>query len=186
MNLLLLFARLHACWCLDVILTLLDSRRLWLSLTVPHRGQRPVGERENFAAAIGAKNLEWRSLEFTGPFYRHPRTSQTLKNTSSAGGIFRRWLSGEPHTDSRPIREIPPEVLDGYLCDFFKNVKKRDGRNYNPESFNTLRLSLNRYLNKEGFDSFTLRSAIFNRSRQAFSERKMELSADIQQENPSS
>ena len=48
--------------------------------------------------------------------------------------------------ETRPIYEIPADVLDGYLVSFFAGVRQKDGSEYEPDTLTTYQRGIDRYI----------------------------------------
>ena len=65
-------------------------------------------------------------------FVAGQENKETLRKTLSNINLVREFLQGSGET--RPIEEIPPQELDGYLASFFVNVRTRSGSDYEPST----------------------------------------------------
>ena len=65
-------------------------------------------------------------------FVAGQENKETLRKTLSHINLVREFLQGSGET--RPIEEIPPQELDGYLASFFVNVRTRSGSDYEPST----------------------------------------------------
>lgn len=106
------------------------------------------------------------------------KTPATIRNLVNAVGLLEQWLASHFPTERRALETIPPENLDGYLADFFTNVKKPCGEDYDVVSFSSLRSNINRFLEENGY-SYSISNAgspYFSRSQDAYVLRRKVLS----------
>ena len=105
------------------------------------------------------------------------RPESTVKKTKYDLNVWNRYL--DTINESRQIENIPPDELNVLLCRFFMDIKKKDGKQYEPTSLTSLHRSLQRHLNDKGspINLFFERRAIqlFKRSTEVLSARKKEL-----------
>ncbi|XP_064596908.1 uncharacterized protein LOC135463552 isoform X20 [Liolophura sinensis] len=110
-----------------------------------------------------------------GTTTREPSGAAARRSTVSLTSIFTNWLKESPRSEERKLIDIPPEELDNYLATFFSNVKRRDGSNYLPKSFKTIREAITRHLKETGYPHYIVQSPLFSNSQQAFKRRFYDL-----------
>lgn len=108
---------------------------------------------------------------------------QTLSNMLSGAGTFERWLWNQPGTERQSIVDMPPDQLDQYLADFFTTVTRTPGLDYKVESFQALKVNIDRYFKEAQYPESLKTSPLFARSRDAYSRRRRQLA--ISQSNQS-
>ena len=68
----------------------------------------------------------------------------TKRKTSSDVALFQRFLK-EIHDIDEDLKETEPELLNNYMAEFFVNVRKSDGQQYELLSLRSFFASFNRY-----------------------------------------
>lgn len=106
---------------------------------------------------------------------REPSGAAARRSTLSLTSIFINWLKESPRSEERKLLDIPAEELDDYLATFFSNVRRRDGSNYLPKSFKTIREAITRHLKETGYPHYIVQSPLFSKSQQAFKRRFYDL-----------
>ena len=101
------------------------------------------------------------------------RPESTAKKTKYDLNVWNRYL--DTINESRQIENIPPVELNVLLCRFFMDIKKKDGKQYEPTSLTSLHRSLQRHLNDKGSPINLLKDELFKRSREVLSAQKKEL-----------
>ncbi|XP_064597684.1 uncharacterized protein LOC135464121 [Liolophura sinensis] len=97
-----------------------------------------------------------------------------VKKARTNVGNMHRWLQ-QDQNELRQIEEIPPEELDPYLTAFLRLVRRKDGRDYDPNSFKDVRGSIQRYLQDHGYPYSIVRSPLFYNSQRAYYRKKEQL-----------
>ena len=77
-------------------------------------------------------------------FVRSQQQANTVKKTTYDMNVFQRFLNecGE----KRKVVEIPPDELDGLLCNFYITAKKKDNSEYEPDTMSSFSRSIQRFL----------------------------------------
>lgn len=101
--------------------------------------------------------------------------TDTIRKTVSAVRGLQTWLRSRFAEDERPIEDMPPAELDKYLAEFFSEIKTRDGGEYHPSSFNSLRSAIERYLQQKDYGYSIISSSVFKNSQQSYRARKASL-----------
>lgn len=101
----------------------------------------------------------------------------TLKNALGSAKALHNWLMIGPRFERRPVNEIPPAELDVYLTEFFATVRKADGTDYLPLSFQALRTAIGHFLSMKGYTHAISTSSLFRGSQAAYQARKRHLRA---------
>ena len=97
-------------------------------------------------------------------FIEENANENTVKKTKSDLSVFNRWLKSTKET--RSLEDIPHERLDILLCLFFKNVRKMDGDEYEPQTLTSFQRSFERHLRKMGKSYSILDGPEFKKSRE--------------------
>ena len=63
------------------------------------------------------------------------------------------------------MEEIDAESLDEVLSRFYGEIRKQDGREYEPDSLRVMQSSLHRYISEKGYNKSILKDQVFNASR---------------------
>ena len=77
------------------------------------------------------------------------KNANTEKSTSNWARVFMNWQSQNGVTIS--LGEITPTELDNTLQNFYADVKKKDGSDYEPESLRTMLAALDRHFRENGY-----------------------------------
>ena len=62
------------------------------------------------------------------------------------------------------MKEIDAESLDEVLSQFYGEIRKQDGREYEPDSLRVMQSSLHRYLSEKGYNKSILKDQVFKES----------------------
>ncbi|XP_064597158.1 uncharacterized protein LOC135463699 isoform X3 [Liolophura sinensis] len=87
---------------------------------------------------------------------------------ASALNTFGRWLAEAGYDEARPIEQIPPETLDGYLVEFFATVKRKNGSEYQSSGLKEIRKYLQHHLKCHGYPESLTRSDKFAKCREVY------------------
>ena len=140
---------------------------------------RKVTDAENFQAAA---NLDFKTagpskiptkIEETERFSRaseediksmmaEASNKNTGKTTSTWLRVFKEWATVKQQTTE--IETIPPESLDLVLQQFYAELKKKNGSDYEPESLAVMQASLDRHLREQNYGYSILRDDKFYNS----------------------
>ncbi|XP_064596909.1 uncharacterized protein LOC135463552 isoform X21 [Liolophura sinensis] len=101
----------------------------------------------------------------------------TLKNALGSARALHNWLMANPRCEKRSVNEISPAELDVYLTEFFATVRKADGTDYLPLSFQALRTAIGHFLSMKGYPHAISTSSLFRGSQAAYQSRKKHLHA---------
>ena len=63
------------------------------------------------------------------------------------------------------MEEIVAESLDKVLSQFYGEIRKQDGREYEPDSLRVMQSSLYRHLSEKRYSKSILKDQVFNESR---------------------
>ena len=86
----------------------------------------------------------------------------TGKTTSTWLRVFKEWATVKQQTTE--IETIPPESLDLVLQQFYAELKKKNGSDYEPESLAVMQASLDRHLREQNYGYSILRDDKFYNS----------------------
>lgn len=95
-----------------------------------------------------------------------------VKKARTNVGNMHRWLH-QDQNEQRQIEEIPPEELDPYLTEFLWQVRRKDGREYDPNTFKDVRGSIQRYLQDHDYPHSIVKSPLFYKSQRAYYNKKV-------------
>ena len=87
----------------------------------------------------------------------------TKKSTETWLRTFLEWANEKKKPKS--IESLSPEDLDEVLGDFYTELKKKDGSDYEPESLGVMQASLDRYLKNKGYTVSIIRGREFANSK---------------------
>jgi len=106
-------------------------------------------------------------------FIEKQANENTSKKTLSDMRIWERYC--EQVGEARKIEEIPIQELDRLLGHFFKDVKKQDGQEYEPDSLTSFQRSFNRYLSQKGATFNIIVDRAFAMSRETLAAKRKQL-----------
>ena len=86
----------------------------------------------------------------------------TKKSTETWFRTYLEWANEKKKPKS--IENLSPEELDEVLGDFYTELKKKDGSDYEPESLGVMQASLDRYLKNKGYKVSIIRGREFAKS----------------------
>ena len=95
---------------------------------------------------------------------------------------FREFLQAK--FELRAIEDIEPNELDIYLSEYYMDAKKAGGGEYEPETLQMRKSSLNRYLRKAGYPHDLNDTTLFNMSNQMLAAKKKSLKSKGQGNRP--
>ena len=72
-------------------------------------------------------------------FIKEQRGSTTVKKTELDCKKFMTFIQRK-YSETRSLKEIPPNILDVYLSHFIMEVRKADGEGYEPDSLTSFRI----------------------------------------------
>ncbi|XP_070560203.1 uncharacterized protein KIAA1958-like [Ptychodera flava] len=78
-------------------------------------------------------------------------------------------------TETRPVHEIPPVELDGYLGSFFAGVRQKDGAEYEPDTLTSYQRGIDRYLSENGYAYSICRDLQFRHSQETLKAKRSQL-----------
>ena len=87
----------------------------------------------------------------------------TKRSTSTWIGVFRSWAELRGRTTE--IEKLSPDELDETLQYFYAEIKKKNGKDYEPNSLCAMQAGLERYLKDQGYTESILTSRDFSSSR---------------------
>ena len=108
-------------------------------------------------------------------FILDQRAAATVTKTRSDLNAFKNYWR-EYENEEREIHNIPPSELDTLLCKFFINVRRKDGKEYEPSTLTSFQRSLQRHLTDEKSVKFNiLKDEEFQRSRKVLASKRKQL-----------
>ena len=108
-------------------------------------------------------------------FIDDQKKPSTVRSTKFAMAILSTWLKDVKQFDIAitDIAELPPSILDGYLCEFFIQLKKKDGSDYETTSIDSIKAGIERHL-KDNFYPYSLMAdREFSRLRDVIKSKKV-------------
>ena len=111
------------------------------------------------------------------PNFKDYIRSQDAKNTISSNRAAFKAVSRffAEIGESRQVQAIPPNELDGLLARFFMEVKKKNGKCYQPDCLSTMHRAMKRYLDNMNYGTDILHDRMFETSRKVLAARRKEL-----------
>lgn len=120
-----------------------------------------------------AKNM---SPEEVNEFIHKQKNPRTLSKTQGHVNLFSNFLKSVNET--RPILELSPFELNGYLQRFFIVVRKHNGEEYEPVSLRSMLGSFERYIRNNNYSDGTfslISSPVFSGASEALSSKQKAL-----------
>ena len=90
--------------------------------------------------------------------------SNTKRSTCTWLNVFRAWASWRQFDRLAP-EEYAVSELEEKLCLFFAEIKRQDGKDYEPDSLAVMQAAIDRHLNLKGYSKSILKDREFSRSR---------------------
>ena len=106
-------------------------------------------------------------------FINAQKASNTLAKTRSDVKKFEAFL--QQFHERRGISNLPLADLDTHLCNFFIQVKRNDGQDFEPDSLTGLQRSIQRHLGETDSKLNILKDEEFRRSREVLAARRKQL-----------
>ena len=106
-------------------------------------------------------------------FIEQQANANTSKKTQSDMRVWERFCQQKGET--RKMENIPVEQLDQLLGYFFKDITKKDGQPYEPDSLTSFHRSFNRYLSHKGTKLDLISDRAFAQSRATLAARRKQL-----------
>ena len=107
-------------------------------------------------------------------FINKEKKKSTVSSTKCHIANVSKWLEDEKNI-STPLFEIPPEILNRYLCEFFMQLKKKDGTDYEPTTIGSFNASIERYLRENMYQACLMSDRAFIRLREVIKAKKSNL-----------
>lgn len=104
---------------------------------------------------------------------RKDKSRHTLQKTQRDVGRFRAYVVGQ--NEDRPLEKIPGNLMCELLKNFIRDVKRKDGSEYEPDSISSIVSSVDRYLRQLGYSHSIMSSAIFRDMREMIRTKRKEL-----------
>jgi hypothetical protein len=105
-------------------------------------------------------------------FIDQQKKKSTVNCTKRDLNIVYKWLVSK--NELRSIETIHATELDAYLAEFYVNVKKDNGSEYEPGSIDSIRASVERHLRESEYPP-SLRDKVFYFSTRALSAKQIQL-----------
>ena len=86
----------------------------------------------------------------------------TKRSTSTWLNVYRAWA--EVRYKKADFENYPPRELDTILCQFYGEVRKRNGEEYEPDSLRVMQSGLHRYLKDKNFPKSIIEDIEFTQS----------------------
>ncbi|XP_070572339.1 uncharacterized protein KIAA1958-like [Ptychodera flava] len=103
------------------------------------------------------------------------RKKNTVQSTNCAANQFNKWMRTMRPSETRPISEIPPDVLDCYLGSFYAGVRQKDGSEYEPDFLTTYQRGIDRFLGENGYKFSISRDKEFSNSQATLGAKRAQL-----------
>ncbi len=107
-------------------------------------------EGENFPDVADLEQPEQDSSQELESFISAEKSANTVKKTKSEWKQFENYCQEQPDGTFH-VETVPADVLDKLLGKFFKDVRKRNGAEYEPDSISSFQLSIHRHLKELKF-----------------------------------
>ena len=98
----------------------------------------------------------------------------TSRSTKQWMNVSRSWCECH-HLEYVSIEIMAPEKLDKVLSNFYAEVKKKDGDDYEPESLNIMQSAIKRYLKEKNYPLSIVQSREFHSSQVILNARTISL-----------
>ena len=79
------------------------------------------------------------------------------------------------HDDPRPVHTIPLKQLDDYIAEFFVNIRKKGGAEYDTTTLRSYQSSIDCYLHNHKYGQTIARGNMFEESRRALKKKPKHL-----------
>ena len=106
-------------------------------------------------------------------FVESMKNANTKAKTMSDLKKFNEWLLSVG--EERSIETIAPEDLDLYMARFFLSIRKKNDKEYEPDSLKSYQSSLHRYLTEKKYNGNILTDESFKHSRDVLSSKRKAL-----------
>ena len=103
------------------------------------------------------------------------KSKQTVYKDTTDNNRFKEFCLSLGKT--REIENIPAEVLNQILCNFFMTVKRKDGKEYEPSSLSSFQSTFQRILIDKGSKMNIKLDPQFEKSRKVLAARRKELTS---------
>ena len=107
-------------------------------------------------------------------FIRERKSLNTVKKTASDMNSFNRYLA-EINKQYLNILHLPAQELDRLLSKFFKDIRKFNGEEYEPNTISSFERSIERFLSDNKSQFNILRDKKFEMSRQVLAAKRKRL-----------
>ena len=114
------------------------------------------------------------NIDSLNDFIASNRNKSTMKKTEHCLKRFREYLS-VTQKENRAIHEIPPENLNVFIGGFLLNVKKTDGKDYEPDTLTSFHRAISRHLNDNNYGHDIVQSPLFKTSKKVLEMRRKQL-----------
>ncbi|XP_070554798.1 uncharacterized protein KIAA1958-like [Ptychodera flava] len=120
------------------------------------------------ASAVGNEDMD-----SVNNFVKSQRKVSTVRTTERDVNKVRRFIETW-YDDHRELSDIPATALNEYLASFFINMKKDDGRDYEPDSISAVKHSIERYFSEKRY-GVSLNDKQFDLANEALKAKWMQL-----------
>ena len=97
-------------------------------------------------------------------FIHGQKSKNTVKKTKPDWQRFDAYCQGKI-SGCFDITNIPAPYLDKLLCRFFKDLRKKDGSDYEPDTVSSFQKSIQRHITEQKLPFNILKDDVFSRSR---------------------
>ena len=88
------------------------------------------------------------------------QNENTNRSTKTWDNQFRKWADWKKK--EKELSSYEPAVLNETLCQFYGEIRKRNGKDYEPDCLATMQSSLDRYLKEKKYPHSILKDSIFD------------------------
>ena len=110
-------------------------------------------------------------------FIEEQQTRNTKEKTKYDLNVWERFCKQK--SESRKLEAIPWDELNLLLCAFFKDIKKKNGDEYEPGTLTCLQRSIQRHLNTHGSQANLIHGNEFKLSREVLSAKRKKLVVEV-------
>ena len=103
------------------------------------------------------------------------QNKNTARKTNNEAKKFIDWLQQPPRNEFRPIESLPAEILDSHIGQYLLTLKRKDGKDYQPDSLTSIHRAINRYLQSVGFTGNLVKDTVFQVSKKVLESKRKEL-----------
>ena len=141
------------------------------SFTIPTKYSDCQHNNEHVVSSANKENVS--SVAEFRDFIEEQRATNTKDKTKSDLNVWERFCT--ERNDTRKLEFIPWKELNILLCEFFKNIRKKNGAEYEPGTLTSFQRSIQRYLNGQGSQANLIQGDEFKLSREVLGAKRKQL-----------